>query len=416
MMALLVIASGVLGAVALCFLYWMLLRSMYTERINTEEVYWFNTPDLWKIRVCRYRKGRSSGEPVLLCHGAGSNMHNFRYPEGESLIDYLVECGYDCWAVDMRGCRSSKPPFGRRHSDARVDDYLLKDLPTVIDEVLRISGHTKIHWIGHSLGGFLLYAYALEYGTEQIASGITLGAPIGFEGTRIWAPDFLTRFLARHPGFVSRLIRAYAPLGKALHLPLGLFPVNLRNVHPKVTAEHFFNMLDNILPDIFGTLAVWARRKTLTLKRGELDVKEGLKTLRFPLLAFFAPKDPFVSVEYAWGFIQQLPHEDKEMIVLSKENGCEYDYNHVEMPFSRNARREVFAHIGRWLAVHPLRKREDRAREREGNTVTLAAPPLRQAERLDILSGSSFERLRREAEARAAEAGEAQQSSDDVAP
>ena len=387
------IGAGVaLVLVVLPLIYWMVLRSMYSEQVRTSEVYTITTGDLWKIRVCRYRRGRTQGEPILLCHGAGANHHNFTCPEGFSLVDYLIEQGYDCWAVDLRGCRSSEPPFGRRQYEARIDDYLLQDLPAVMERICRVTGYDRVHWIGHSLGGFLLYAYALEYGDRRIASAVSIAAPIGFDGTSIWAPRVAERLLARFPGLTSKLVRAYAPVGKALHLPLGLFPVNLHNVHPRVTAEHFFVMLDNILPDIFLTLSVWARKKNMTLKNGILVVKEGLSTLRFPILTMFAPRDPFISLEYAWRFFEQLPAHDKEMVVLSKAHGCVEDYDHVEIPFSREVRREVFSHIGRWLAGHPCPRVLSEATDASGQPAPHATP-LPISQRHDILSGSSFEHL-----------------------
>lgn len=393
MIVLWIVLGAVLSLVLLCIVYWLLLCSMYREKIQTEEVYMVATQDLWKIRVCRYRRGRTQGEPILLCHGAGANHHNFTYPEAFSLIDYLVELGYDCWAVDLRGCRSSQPPFGRKHFEARLDDYLLKDIPAVMDQIRRVTGYERVHWVGHSLGGFLLYAYVLEYGDKHIASGISIAAPIGFDGTRVWSPQFAVRFLARHPGLASRAARAYVPIGKALHLPMGLFPVNLRNVHPRVTAEHMFIMLDNLLPDIFGSLADWARNKAMHLKNGSLNVKEGLSTLRLPIMCLFAPSDPFISPEYAWRFFDQLPSQDKEMLVLSKEDGCVEDYNHVEIPFSREVRKEVFMPIGRWLASHPAPRPAAGDRKVPGVPAQGHGTSTPHHERHGILSGSSFEHV-----------------------
>src|SRR5688572_24201457 len=106
-------------------LYWTWLQSLYPEKLSTDEVFTVTTSDLWKLRVCRYRRGRSLGEPILLVHGSGANHHNFTCPEGGSLIDYLVEKGYDCWAVDLRGCRSSQPPFGFHWTQAAMDDMLI---------------------------------------------------------------------------------------------------------------------------------------------------------------------------------------------------------------------------------------------------------------------------------------------------
>ncbi len=388
------IALGtVVAVIFLAVLYGLTIRSMYGEKIRTGEVYLVSTPDLWKIRVCRYRRGRTLGEPVLFCHGAGANHHNFSLPENESLIDYLMEKGYDCWAVDLRGCRSSHPPQGKGRFEATLDDYLLHDIPAVIDHICRVTGYQTIHWIGHSMGGLLLYAYALEYGPRRIAGAVTLGAPTGFDGAHKAPPRFLVRLFARHPRLITALAHGYIPIGRALRLPFGVFPVNMRNLHPRITVEHLYVMLDNLIPDVFVTLAGWMRKRTCLMKAGTLDVKAGLPSLRVPLLILLAPRDPFLSVEYGWRFFEALPTADKKLVALSKENGCAEDYNHVEMPFSRGARHEVHAPIAAWLAAHPARRQSGEFRDADGRLVGAAAAALAPHERIGILSGSSFRHL-----------------------
>ena len=55
----------------------------------------------------------------------------------------------------------------------------LPDLPTAIDYILKRSQSSKIHWVGHSMGGMLATRFALDY-RERTAKLILLN-PIGLE-------------------------------------------------------------------------------------------------------------------------------------------------------------------------------------------------------------------------------------------
>lgn len=409
MTAVFVITFVVLLLALAAFIYWRTLCSMHTEQLRTQEVYVVSTPDLWKLRVCRYRRGRTVGEPVLLVHGAGANHHNFTYPPGNSLADYLAEKGYDCWAVDLRGCRSSTPPFGKTRFDVRFDDYLELDLPAVVEHIRRTTGYGRLHWVGHSMGGMLLYAYAQAHGEDRLASAVTLGAPVGFEGTNLPVSEPLLNFLRRFPLAGNIIARGGMPLLMALRRPGPFFPVNLDNVHPSLTAGNFFVMMDNVQPSVMGELLHAARTKEWRMRYGTLDVAKGLEQLRVPLLAFYAPRDPFVSVDSARRFIDRLPHGDKRWILLSRDEGCMHDYDHIEMPFSRNCRGEVFEPIGAWLAAHPARPAEP------DDSAEAGGPPPR-PRREDILSGSSFEHLVNRGQEQAATPEPAGASEADAAP
>ena len=168
------LAIVVLAAIAVVAVALSLMRiGRRCERPRADEVHMVVTPDQWQIRVCRYRATTSPGEPVFLCHGFMSNQFSFALPAGRGLVDALCESGYDCWVVDLRGDLSSIPAPGSTLDDPTLDDHLLRDIPSVIEFIRNATGHSKVHWIGHSMGGMLLYAYDLVFGTEALASGTT---------------------------------------------------------------------------------------------------------------------------------------------------------------------------------------------------------------------------------------------------
>lgn len=390
--------------VALIAGYYRLLESIYQERLTTDEVFLVTTRDLWKIRVCRYRKGRTSGQPVLLVHGANVNQHNFTSPRGSSLVDYLAERGFDCWTVDLRGCKSSVAPFERHRGQITTDDYLNDDIPTVIQFIQQETGYARVHYCGHSMGGMLLYAYALKHGSEAIASGVTLGSPVGFEGVKVSRSRFLLGLIRLSPSFFGGAARALAPCVALLRIRTPLFPMNMRNLAKGLGPEYFYTMLEDPLPGVLTDLANWVNNPGWTMDGGALDVQAGLKTLDFPLFALYAPGDPFVPVEEARAFFEGLATKDKRIQICGKEDGCKRDYGHCDLAFGLEGQREVFAPIARWFESHSSR---DRMPVVEPEIATGYQTPLNAAQRAEILSGDSFAHLAEEEGVEGVEGGTA---------
>jgi polyhydroxyalkanoate synthase len=364
--------AALTGLAALALAWWSLLSALYPERLRATEVHTVSTPDLWNLRLCRYRRGRAPGEPVLLVHGANANHHNFTSPEGACLIDHLVGKGYDCWAVDLRGCRSATPPFEHSPDEPDMDDFLLKDLPAVLAHIHKRTGYDQVHWIGHSMGGMLLYAYAQHFGTAQIASGTTLGAPIGFDGVRMRKPVELVFILRWFRPLVGAVLRSVIPFALLAGRGFSLFPVNLRNRPKGMGVGHFFNMIEDPLPRVLTELGFQINRKIWRMNQDQLDVKAGLATMPLPLMAVCGVRDPFTPLPEVRAFIDRLPTDDKQLLVCGREFGHKHDYDHCDLAFGEEGAREVFEPVSRWLAAHPIRPRA--LAEGEEPAITLLRP------------------------------------------
>lgn len=388
------ILTGSLSVLAvLLMLYGLLLASMYPEKVRTNEVYRISTGDLWELRLCRYRRGRAGGEPVLLVPGINANQHVFCAPEGGCLVDYLVEHGYDCWTIDLRGCRSSKPPFERTRNHASLDGFLLEDLPAAIRYICKTTAFPKVHWIGHSLGGMLLYAYAQEFGAKHIASGVTLGSPPGFSELRFRTLPATTRLMIRHfPGLCGTLLRHFAPFGLATRVATRYLPMNMRNLHPSLNPGHFYCMIEDPLAPVLDELHFCAKNKVWRMKGDTLDVAQGLREMQLPLLAVFGAKDPLIDIAEARKFMESLTTKDKQMLELARESGCSADYGHCDLLFGKESESEVFAPIKRWMDAHPVEGQVNAGESNKDQHGYVA--PLNHTERAGILSGKQYSRRR----------------------
>jgi len=103
---------------------------------------------------------RGEGPPVVMIHGLGGNLHNFTY----AMMDRLAAAGYRAIAIDRPGCGWSE-----RDSDeqARVPEQA-----RMIAEMLAKEGIDKPLVVGHSLGGAVSLALALNH--PELVGGLAL--------------------------------------------------------------------------------------------------------------------------------------------------------------------------------------------------------------------------------------------------
>jgi polyhydroxyalkanoate synthase len=331
--------------------------------VRADEVHMVVTPDLWRIRLCRYKSKTGAGQPVFLCHGFMSNQFNFTLPNGEAIVDYLAVRGYDCWTVDLRGNLSSVAPYGRTYDDPTMDDYLLKDIPAAIEFIRKTTGAPQVHWIGHSMGGMLFYAYDATFGGSKIASAVTLGSPVGFDGLDFHNPGpllFLRRVIGRlaFRGGMRVLLSVFVRIKPQITL----VPVTFSNLHKAFfDADTFFMTADTPPINVAQNLAQAATLKKWMVNNGRINVFDNLRRLHTPLFAIFGAADPLVPAQTVDAFFEKVAAPDKKLLLLSKDNGFADDYSHLDLVFGKEAPTEVFQPIVDWLKAHPVAKKEMKA-------------------------------------------------------
>src|SRR5664279_3457887 len=96
-------------------------------------------------RVCYYDIGE--GPPLVLVHGVGGDADQWVF-----CLDVLA-ASHRIIALDLPGFgRSTKPPI----------DYRIAGYVEVIERVLVNLGVARAHFLGHSLGGWIVAAFALR--------------------------------------------------------------------------------------------------------------------------------------------------------------------------------------------------------------------------------------------------------------
>jgi hypothetical protein len=94
--------------------------------------------------------------PVLLVHGAGVRANIFRAPVRVSLVDYLVEHGYDVWLENWRASIDLAP------NRWTLDQAAVFDHPVAVRKVLELTGTKTLSAVVHCQGStsFMLSAVA----------------------------------------------------------------------------------------------------------------------------------------------------------------------------------------------------------------------------------------------------------------
>ena len=113
----------------------------------SEEVHFFHADDGLGLTLVRARGGAGTPKgPVLLVHGAGVRAELFRPPVDRTLVDALVDDGYDVWLLNWRSSIDIGPvPW-------TLDDAAAYDHPAAVKYVLSETGAETLKAIVHCQG------------------------------------------------------------------------------------------------------------------------------------------------------------------------------------------------------------------------------------------------------------------------
>ncbi|MEO5811055.1 MAG: hypothetical protein ABIU96_12355 [Rhodanobacter sp.] len=114
---------------------------------STDRVVPFLARDGVACNVVQVRGARTPDKgPVLLVHGAGVRANIFRAPVHATVVDLLLDAGYDVWmenwraSIDLTPCRWT------------IDQAALYDHPAAVETVLAQTGATTLKAIVHCQG------------------------------------------------------------------------------------------------------------------------------------------------------------------------------------------------------------------------------------------------------------------------
>ncbi len=346
----------VYAGVAFVAVMWMALwaRALLEARLTldtaADSISFADTVDGVRLAIYRYvpKTPRPNECPVILCHGFGANRFNLDFDDKLSLARYLRQRGYDVFVLELRGAGMSKAPKA-----ASFDDFVNVDLPAAIAHVRQITGAEKVNWVGHSMGGIVMYAALGGPLRRHVNAVATLGAPASFEHQRFlrivsWLYPLARPFLGRAGTTLARFgagfVGSWTPGFSAL--------ANLRNIESRVIRRAMWSVMSETSVLMIDTFVSWLRSGTgPTL--GHMTTAEHWSKVRLPLLLIAGQADwclaPPASVRHAFYHAASVK---KELVILAKRSGYRADYGHGDLAIGRHTPDEVFPLIERFLWEH----------------------------------------------------------------
>lgn len=343
----------------------------------------FTTEDGITLKLKRYVN--EGAQPILLAHGFNGNGLEFDLPHHEhNLALFLAERGYDVWISSFRGC--GREPYvcengGWSHS---IDHLAALDAPALIAGVREATGRKPI-WIGHSMGGVVLYMLLqgirisgdgsgfeiaadpelVRERNDSILGGVTIGSPPTLLcGGGDWVAK-LQRLSFIEPG-AKRLLRLLKNIETiSPRMPISTvgdvsarFPRVGRLLATRSPIATALYNVDNIDPDVGYSLLKWASDNvttrmttqfvTLVLDpefkdyNGEYNYTTGMPVITAPIF-FITGTEDFVGPDN----VHEYGYEKVSSKVKRFENYR--GYGHTDLVMGKRVYEEVYPDILDWI-------------------------------------------------------------------
>lgn len=329
------------------------------------------TRDGWQLGVRHIRPAVPDPNklPVVLCHGLGLNATFWTITENH-LPAQLAARGYEVFLFDFRGSGNSTRQGRLARLNARlrqtpfreagegnwtVDDIVRDDVPAVLDYVRRKTGREQVNWVGHSLGGMLMFPY-LENpaNAERIASFVGMGSTI----TLANAP---ARDMLRANRGLRILTRVASPgrLGRPLmylRFPgldrIDQFYYTSENVDKLTVARFYGYTLEDTGRSALRQLDPYLEFGHFVSADHKTDYAARLTSVTTPTLLIAGEADCMSDIPSTELTFKALASPDKLLLRFGKRDGQIADYGHCDLVWSRYAPQEIFPPLIDWLDRH----------------------------------------------------------------
>jgi pimeloyl-ACP methyl ester carboxylesterase len=314
------------------------------------------TRDGWDLALHHYAGDSTRRLPIILCSGYACNRHFIDFDERYSLARFLVRRGFDAWVLELRGHGYSEPTSVPRPHDWTFDDLVRFDVPAAVDYVRSGCAGQPPVWIGHSMGGMVMYAALGQDEALQtsLRGLVTIASPVAFPavaspimralGSAMLALPFPQR-LPQH-GLLMALwsATAWAP-GAA---EIGMNPAHIDH---RAFGQALRRSICNVPRTLLQQLAGWSLTGQFRSCNQSIDYRAGLSRIAIPLLVIAGAADRLASPEMVRFAYDHVRSEQKRYREFGVQYGDSADYGHVDLIFGRKAPDEVFPVVAEWIGT-----------------------------------------------------------------
>ena len=243
-----------------------------------------------------------------------------------------------------------------------MDDLVSYDMPAILDYVERETGQRRVNWVGHSLGGMMVFPFLeLSIHPERIANFVGMGSTI------IQAKTPRKDMLAANAGIRSLLnVASAGRLGRPLtffKMPgmekIDKFYYSVENVDWRTISRFYGYTLEDPGPGALRQFAPYLKYGHMLSADGKVDYSARLGEITVPTLMVAGAADLISDVPSTRMTFDALSSPDKTLYVFGRANGHVADYGHCDLAWSRYAPKEIFPVMIDWLDRHQPGVRSD---------------------------------------------------------
>ncbi len=290
--------------------------------------------------------------PVLLVMATTNRGYIFDLTPGQSLVEYLLQRGYDVFMIDWEAPRPDEKTLD-------LASYVLDFLPSCVARVKQVTGEPDISVIGYCFGGVLALLWAALHPDAGLKNLATFTTPVDFTKMPLFATwsdkryfdvDRLVGTLGNCPA--EMLYTAFDSLR-----PGGRVAANIRLLD-RMWDDEFVKahrMIDRWSSDVLPLAGAYFRDTTKRLMwdnalfERTMDVAGrpvDLEAITVPFLHVTAEHDHIVPTAASAPLIEMVGGTDKEHVTLKG--------GHVSLIGGPNAVRRMWPKLDQWLAEKSL--------------------------------------------------------------
>ncbi|MFI5395499.1 MAG: alpha/beta fold hydrolase [Candidatus Binatia bacterium] len=312
------------------------------------------TADGWDIALHRYAVPGTDLPPVILCPGYACNRHFIDSDDRYSLARFLARRGFDSWVLELRGRGYSEHVFGVGRRGWTFDDLVRFDAPAAVAHVRGRSGGRRPVWIGHSMGGMIMYAALGQEPTlgEAVAGLVTLASPVAFQpvvsrAARLLGEMLLSVPLPMHLPQAGVLVALWSIASRSPQAArIGMNPANIDH---RAFGRALRRFMCNVSRGKLRQFTRWSLSGTFCSYDGGIDYRANLSRITTPALLIAGAADRLASPETVGFAYDRINSACKRYREFGGRQGDSADYGHVDLMFGRHAPEEVFPTIGAWI-------------------------------------------------------------------
>lgn len=286
--------------------------------------------------------------PVLLVMSLVSKSYIFDLTPGQSMVEFLLERGYDVYMIDWGEPRAVD-------SSLRLEDYVLDFIPDCVEQVLQDSGEPDVTVVGYCMGATMSLIHVALDETDSTSNFVSVAGPFNYEGMgyfkewsdpRFFDVDRLVDTLGNIPASViAQSFEMMRPVSRAVS------QVRLWDRMWDEDFVHSFRVLDRWANDQIDFPGECFRQMTKDfqwdnkLYKGELRLrgrKVDLNNIRVPFLNVMAEHDQTVPLAAARELTDAVASKDRQDIVLKG--------GHVSLLAGPGAAKRMWPALDTWLA------------------------------------------------------------------